>query len=344
MVSLKMMPAIWNCLVYRFLRMPKILHTAHYIGTPWEILKSVVPEGFSIETLEELSYDCLLNHVVNADYLLVSGRLPIDDGVLSVARQLKMIQRTGVGTEMLDLKSINSRNIPVYVNSGVNARSVAEHTMTLLLSCLKRLTIINAQTHSGIWKKQLQGVSTHELYDKTVALVGMGNIGRTVASMLRPFGAHIIYTDVFRQSIEVESQLGLVFYEDFKALLPQADILSFHCPLTTDNINMLNGNNIGILKQGAVVINTARGKLIEPQSLYYALKEGKLSAAALDVHYEEPIGNEYKLKDLDNVILTPHIGGLSYEAFYAMMRGAVDNIVSFDSGNISAIENHKLTV
>lgn len=324
--------------------MPKILLTARYTGIPWDILRSVVPQGFSIQTLHSVNYECLLSQVVDADYLLVSGRLPIDNKVLSSCKKLKMIQRTGVGTEMLDLNTIKRYGIPIYVNAGVNARSVAEHTLTLLLACLKRLPQINLQTHSGVWNKQLQGVTTHELSGKTVALVGMGNIGQIVAAMLNPFNVNIIYTDVYRQSAEVEKRLGLTFYGDFDSLLPKADVLSFHCPLTDENKEMLNRMSLKKLKDGAIVINTARGKLIEPESLYNALVCGKLSSAALDVHYEEPIAGEYKLASLENVILTPHIGGLSYEAFYSMMQSAINNIVSFEKGDFVAIENNKYLI
>ena len=324
--------------------MPKILHTARYTGIPWDILKSVVPQGFSVETLKSLDTKSLLQQVVDADYILVSGRLPIDEAVLSASKNLKMIQRTGVGTEMLDLKAIKNAGIPVYVNAGVNARSVAEHTLTLMLACLKRLPQINSDTHSGVWKKQLQGVSTHEFSGKTVALVGMGNIGRTVAEMLKPFNVNIIYTDVFRQSEEVEARLGLTYVEGFESLLPNADILSFHCPLTDDNREILNCSTLAMMKDGAIVINTARGKLIDPNALYDAMIRGKLASAALDVHYEEPVSKEYKLAELENVILTPHIGGLSYEAFYAMMRNAVSNIVAFEKGEYESIEKNKFQI
>lgn len=316
----------------------KILHTARYLGLPWEILKSVVPDGFTVETLDELSYDCLLRQAVDADYLLVSGRLPIDEGVLSAAKHLKMIQRTGVGTEMLDLEAIKQHGIPVYVNAGVNAQSVAEHTLTLMLAALKRLPQINAQTHNGVWKKQQVGVTTRELKGKTVGLVGMGNIGRLVAAMLNPFGAKVIYTDIFRQNEEVENNLTLTYFESYEAMLPQCDILSFHCPLTKENTEMLNEETIAKMKPGAIVINTARGKLINPDDLYDALKTGHLSAAALDTHYEEPLKENYKLAELDNVILTPHIGGLSYEAFHQMMADAVENIVAFEEGKLADIE------
>lgn len=322
--------------------MPKILHTARYTGIPWEILKSVVPEGVSIKTLDELNYDCLVREAADADYLLVSGRLPIDEGILSATKHLKMIQRTGVGTEMLDVEAIKAHGIPVYVNAGVNAQSVAEHTLTLILACLKRLLQINQQTHQGIWKKQQVGVTTRELNGKTVALVGMGNIGRLVAQMLQAFGANIIYTDVVRQSVETEQRLGLTYYDSFEVVLPEADILSFHCPLIKENTEILNKRTLAMLKKGSVVVNTARGKLINPDDLYEALKSGHLSAAALDTHYEEPLKENYKLAELDNVILTPHIGGLSYEAFHQMMADAIENIVAFEEGRLTDIESKRI--
>ena len=322
--------------------MVKILHTARYIGLPLQILQTAVPHGFSVKTLDEASYEQLLKESHDADFFLVSGRLPIDEGVLSAAKHLKMIQRTGVGTEMLDVEAIKQHGIPVYVNAGVNAQSVAEHTLTLILACLKRLPQINQQTHQGVWKKQQVGVTTRELKDKTVALVGMGNIGRLVAQMLQPFGAKVVYTDVFRQTEEVESRLGLTYYDSFEAMLPVVDILSFHCPLTKENTEMLNSKTLSMMKCGAMVVNTARGKLINPDDLYDALQSRHLSSAALDTHYEEPVKDGYKLAELENVILTPHIGGLSYEAFHQMMADAVENIVAFEEGRLAEIESKRL--
>lgn len=323
--------------------MPKILHTYRYTGRPWEILKSVVPEGYTIKTLDEPTYDQLVKEAADADYFLVSGRLPIDTGVLDAAKNLKMIQRTGVGTEMLDKEEIKRRGIPVYVNAGVNARSVAEHTLTLILACLKRIPTIDRQVRQGIWKKQETGTSCHELYGKTVGLVGMGAIGRQVAEYLNAFGANILYTDLYRLSTEQELKLNATYMSSLDDLLPQVDILSLHCPLTPDNVEMLNKQTIGMMKPDAIIINTARGKLINETDLYNALKVGYLSAAGLDVHYEEPISvDKHTLSSLDNVILTPHIGGLSYETFYAMMKEAIDNIITFDIGAKNKIEAKKL--
>ena len=322
--------------------MPKILHTARYTGLPLEILQHSCPDGFTIKTLDEATYEQLVKEVKDADYLLVSGRLPIDKTVLDQAFHLKMIQRTGVGTEMLDTDEIKKHGIPVYVNAGVNAQSVAEHTITLILASLKRLPQINRQMHDGVWKKQLTGVTTHELKDKTVALVGMGDIGRLVAHMLQAFGAKVLYTDIYQQSEELEKSLGLTYFDRFEAMLPHADILSFHCPMSKESSEMLNRRTLAMMKAGAIVINTARGKLINPDDLYNAVKSGHILAAALDTHYEEPIKNGYKMTELDNVILTPHIGGLTYEAFESMMVGAMENIEAFEQGKLSEIDGKRI--
>lgn len=323
--------------------MPKILHTYRYTGRPWEILQSVVPEGYTIKTLDTPTYEQLVKEAEDADYFLVSGRLPIDKGVLDAAKKLKMIQRTGVGTEMLDKDEIKQRGIPVYVNAGVNARSVAEHTLALMLSCLKRIPAIDKQVRRGIWKKQETGTSCHELYGKTVGLVGMGAIGRQVAEYLHVFGAKILYTDLCQLSSEQEQKLYATYISSLEEMLPLVDILSFHCPLTNDNKEILNERTLSMMKSDVIIVNTARGKLIEEVALYKALKNGKVRAAGLDVHYEEPISiNNHLLSTSDNVILTPHIGGLSFETFHAMMKDAVENIVLYEEGNTEMLQNKLL--
>lgn len=322
--------------------MPKILHTYRYTGRPWEILQSVVPEGYTIKTLDTPTYEQLLKEAEDADYFLVSGRLPIDKKVLDAAKKLKMIQRTGVGTEMLDKEEIKRRGIPVYVNAGVNARSVAEHTLALILACLKRIPAIDKQVRQGIWKKQETGTSCYELYGKTVGLVGMGAIGKQVASYLHAFGANIIYTDLYQLPTEQEQKLNATYIPSFEEILSQVDILSLHCPLTNENKEMLNEQTIAMMKPNAIIINTARGKLINETALYHALKEGNIQAAGLDVHYEEPISDNHPLSTLNNVILTPHIGGLSFETFHTMMKDAIENIVVYDQGKEYLIKQNLL--
>lgn len=322
--------------------MVKILHTSRYVGLPWQILKSVVPEGLSVATLEEPSRECLLDKCVDADYLLVSGRLAIDEEVLLAAGRLKMIQRTGVGIDMLDIEAIQRHHIPVYVNRGVNARSVAEHTLTLMLCSIKNIARIDKRMREGVWQKQQTGVACNEIFGKTVGLVGVGAIGRQVALYLKTLGAKVIYTDLHRLSMQEEEDLGIQYVESVDVLLPLADILSLHCPLTRDNFHLLDASALAKMKSNAVVVNTARGKLIDEKALFDALSQGRIRGAALDVHEEEPLKMPSALASLDNVILTPHIGGLTYEAFHSMMERAVENIAAFERGDIHLIEHSRL--
>ena len=322
--------------------MPKILHTYRYVGKPFEILQSVVPKGYELKTLDVPTQEQLQKEAVDADYFLVSGRLLINENVLSVATKLKMIQRTGVGIDMLDTGAVKKHGIPVYVNAGVNAQSVAEHTVTLVLNCLKNIPVISANVKKGIWKKQETGVSCNELYGKTIGLIGMGHIGRVTASLFHAFGARLMYTDICRASKDIEMSLGLEYRCSFDELLPEVDILSFHCPLTKSNARMLNESAISKMKTGAIVVNTARGKLIDEKALCKALQNGKLRAAGLDVREEEPILANDPLKELDNCILTPHIAGLSYEAFYRMMSEAIKNIVAFEQGELDVISPNRI--
>ena len=189
----------------------KILLTNHYEGKPAEIIKSAVPDGFELEMLESVSQQELEGKVKEADYLLVSGRLKINRTVLGNAQNIKMIQRTGVGLDSIDLEYIRNHDVPFYVNKGVNAQSVAEHTILLMLASLRNLVEINENTKRGIWKKQAQGVCTHELCGKTVGLIGMGAIGRKVAGMLKAFGAEVLYNDVSKMKQEDENALGIKF-------------------------------------------------------------------------------------------------------------------------------------
>lgn len=324
--------------------MMKIIQiTNTYKGEVLEIVKKHVPEGFEIRTLQENSVDELAKNVSDADYILASGRVKIDERVLVNAPKLKMIQRTGVGIDTLDLEALNNHNIPVYVNKGVNSESVAEHSVLMILACLRKLNVINDNTKKGIWKKQAQGITTFELYGKKVGMLGMGNIGQKTARLISAFGAQIIYYDKYRQSEEVEKELGIK-YDTLENVLKNADIVSLHCPLTEDTRHVINSESIALMKDGVVIVNTARGSLIDEEALYNAIKNGKVAYAGLDVHEKEPIPEDDKLMACDNVIVTPHIGGVTYDSFDAMMKAAMRNIELYDLGRLEEIEELKLKV
>ena len=318
----------------------KILLTNRYLGTSYEIIKSTTPEGFQLLMLEDATQDELEKKVAQADYLLASGRLKISEDVLCRADKLKMIQRTGVGLDSLDLESIKRRKIPLYVNQGVNAESVAEHALLLILSSLRKLSVIDGNTKNGIWKKQEQGTQTHELKGKTVGLIGMGNIARRSVELLKPFGVKILYSDLYQASEEFEKDNNMFFVEQ-EELLKNSDIISVHCALTDETRALINSESIGKMKDGVILINTARGPIVNALDLAKALRDGKISFAGIDVHEKEPFDSAYPLLGLNNVILTPHIGGITYEAFYKMMHDAMRNIECFEKKELDQIAQYR---
>jgi phosphoglycerate dehydrogenase-like enzyme len=267
--------------------MPVILLTTHYSERPAAIVREAVPKGFSLVMLDKISKEELIEKAPLADYILVSGRLKIDKAVIGAAKKLKMIQRTGVGTDMFDMESIRARNIPVYVNAGVNASSVAEHAVLHILAALRRLTIVNDEVRRGTWIKQDNGLQTHELGGKTVGLIGAGNIGRHVARMLSGFGCSLLYYDMYRLKPETERQFNLI-YKPLDEVFAQSDIISLHCPLTDETRNIINAKSIAGMKDGAILVNTARGELVVEKDLAEALDSGKIAAAGLDVFSPEP--------------------------------------------------------
>lgn len=313
-----------------------ILLTANYKGKPLEIVEGLVPEGFSLESMETSSHEELVEKAIKADYILASGNLRIDAEVLETAQKLKMVQRLGVGLDSLDFRALGERNIPVYVNRGVNSNSVAEHTIMFFLAALRNLVVINNKTKNGIWEKQEQGVETRELATQTVGIVGMGDIGKRVASLLKAFGCRIIYYDLFRLAGKAENELG-IDYQPLDELFRQADIITLHCPLTDDTVEIINMENIRKMKNGVIIVNTSRGQLINENDLLEALNMGIVGTVALDVHREEPLKN-LVLVSRERVICTPHIAGNTYDSFSEMMRLAFHNIVLYDQGKAAVIE------
>ena len=320
--------------------MKTILLTNKYTGRPLSIVREELPEGFELRFLSEQTEDALLRECAQADYILAGGRLRISREVLEHATSLKMIQRSGVGLDALDLDAMRERSIPLYVNQGVNAESVAEHALLLMLACLRRLPIIDRNTKNGLWKKQEQGVQTAELRGRTVGIIGMGSIARRLVQLLQPFGVHILYANRTQRTGEYEQEYGLCFV-NLEELLQRSDIVTIHCALTEETRNLFNAETLQKMKPGAILVNTARGGIADPDALAAALREGRLSYAALDVHAEEPIPEDYPLKELDNVILTPHIAGITEDSFRAMMHDAFRNIACFERGELDAIAAYK---
>lgn len=318
-----------------------IVLTNHYPKEALTVVEKCLPAGFEIFTLEKPCKSDLLKKARVADYFLVSGRLPIDKEIIHAASKLKMIQRTGVGLDSLDLAAIKERNIPVYVNSGVNSRCVAEHTILLMLATLRRLPSVCLDVRQGIWEKQVQGLRNHSLFGKVVGLIGMGNIAQNVARMLKPFGVKVLYHSRSRLSAVREYELAIEFVS-MKVLLKEVEILSLHCPLTHETHGFIGEHELATMKRGSIIINTARGGLIDEGALTQSLKNGHVQAAGLDVYQTEPLPRESELRSLPNVILTPHIAGITSDSFYSMIDEAMNNIRLFESGQFEQIAEKRL--
>jgi D-3-phosphoglycerate dehydrogenase len=321
--------------------MPKILLTNYYSERLLSIIEGELSEGFELITLTKPGKDEIIKNIMLADYLLVGGRVPIDKEVIDSATNLKMIQRTGVGLDSLDLELLKKRNIPVYVNFGVNSQSVAEHTIMLILAVLRRLPIVNASVKKGEWIKHEHGVQTNELFGKVVGLIGLGNIGKEVAKLLHPFGVKILYHDKIRLSTDIENEMEINFCS-LPELYQKADIISLHCPLTSETKGMIGTKEIASMKPGVIIINTSRGQLIVEDALINNLENGHIKGAGLDVFAEEPVAKNSKLLSLENVVLTPHIGGITLESFKRMMSEAFYNIMKYDSGDVASLESKRL--
>lgn len=323
--------------------MAKILLTNFYREKPLAVVKSLLPRGFELIHLDTPGREEIIKKAQDADYLLVGGRSKIDAQVLAAMPNLKMVQRSGVGLDSLDLLELKNRGIPLYVNQGVNARSVAEHTMMLILSGLRRVAIADQETRAGHWVKHDLGMGCHDLFGKTVGLIGLGNIGRYVADMLKPFGVKIVYNKPSRLSKEEEQLLGIE-YKSFEKLLSESDIISLHCPLNDNTQYLVGDKALSLVKKGVFLVNTARGPLIDDTALLQAIKSGVVKGAALDTFITEPLPSGHPLLQCKEITLTPHMGGITYETFTTMINKAFSNIVSFHTGDYQNIKKNLVSI
>ena len=241
------------------------------------------------------------------------------EAMIAAAPKLKLIQKIGVGVNTINLEAAIARGIPVCNLPGTNARAVAELTLALMLATLRRVPRFDAGLRNGMWlDPQLQdGIG--ELGGRVVGLVGYGAIPRLLAPVLVALGCHVIYAARRR----VADALGA--WRPLDALLAEADVVSLHLPLTEDTANLIDAAALARMKPGAILVNTARGGLVDPPALEAALRTGRLAAAGLDVFAQEPIDAADPLLRLPNVVLTPHIAWLTTGTFDRSFAVAAEN-------------------
>lgn len=240
----------------------------------------------------------------------------IDEAVLSELPELKVIGKVGAGLDMLDLEAMARRGVLLGWEGGTNKRSVSELALALMLASLRRLVPANASLRAGEWK-QAKG---RTLSGRVVGLVGLGHVGRDLAVLLVPFGCRLLGFDV--RVDEAFCREHRVEAAELDRLLGEADIVSLHVPLSPATRGLLNGERLARMKPDALLINTARGGLVDEAALKAALKAGRLGGAAFDVFAEEP-PSDPELLALPNFLATPHIGGSTEEAILAMGRAAI---------------------
>lgn len=240
--------------------------------------------------------------------------------VMDASKRLRVISKHGTGIDTIDTAAAAQRNIAVRAAVGANAAAVAEHTWALILACAKNVVGLDGRMRAGYWDK-----ATHkslELRGKTLGLIGLGAIGRRAAETGHSFGMCVIAHDPFVQ----EAPAGVVLL-DRDGVIAGADVLSLHCPMTPENAKMINRETIARMKDGAILVNTARGGLVDEDALAEALRAGKLRAAGLDSFAAEPVVGRHPFSELPNVILSPHIGGVTSDAYVSMGTAAARNIL-----------------
>ena len=263
----------------------------------WVVLTSDQIEGKLTAELE------------SADALIVRSAVQADAALLAHAKKLRVIGRAGVGVDNIDLDAATRQGIAVMNTPGANAVAVAEQTLGMMLAMARHLCRADALMHAGKWeKKSLQGT---ELRGKTLGIAGLGRIGMEVARRARAFGMELVAHDPF-VSVAVAKELG-IRCTTLDELYAAADYITLHVGLTPQTTGMINAAAIGKMKKGVRLVNCARGELVNELDLAQALKQGQVAAAALDVFNQEPLKNS-PLQTMENVILTPHIGGSTHEA------------------------------
>ncbi len=249
---------------------------------------------------------------------------PMPRSLLERAPLLRFIQKLGAGIDKIDRDYCAAEGIGLARLQAGNAIPVAEHTVLLMLAACRQLPWLDRNTRAGAWDKEAVRGENRQINGKTVGIVGFGAIGRQVARLLGGFGATLVYYDPVRASAEDETVFG-VAYRDLDALTAEVDILTLHLPLLPETSNLIDARRIRAMKKGAILVNAARGGLVDEVELARALQDGHLFAAGLDAYSAEPpVGNP--LLGLDNTVVTPHCAGATIDNFAGVAARAVENV------------------
>lgn len=286
---------------------------------------------FVVVVPEERTREALLAAVRDADMLVgdYTFELVIDAEVIDTMGQCRLIQQPSAGYQQIDVDHAASRGIPVANSGGANDVAVAEFTVMAGLALLRNLRKVDAAVREGQWP-QLE-MSGGEVAEKTWGIVGFGRIGREVARRLGAFGCTILYHDLFEAPAAIENELR-VERSEIDALLSRSDVVSLHCPLTDETRHMIGAEQLKRIGVSGYLINVARGEVVVESDLVEALKAGHIAGAAIDVFETEPTTAENPLFKLENVIVSPHVAGVTNESRRRIMGATVANLARVARG------------
>ena len=279
-----------------------------------------------------------LRLIADCAAVLARATTIFDAEVIAAAPNLRVIARTGVGYNNVDLAACAARNIPVCIAPGTNNETVAEQTLAMILALAKQVVHQDRAVRQGQWLERFSPRQM-DVQGKTVALVGLGAIGRAVAVRCRAFGMHVLAFDPFFRG----ELTGVEFSDDLDELFRRADFLSLHCPATKETTDMVNARTLALMKPSAYLINTSRGDLVVEQDLADALHRGVVAGAAVDTFRAEPVRAGDPLLDCPNLILSPHLAGSTVESNERLATTAARAIVDVLEGRRpNHIVNEKL--
>lgn len=298
---------------------------------PEEILEKYnQSEGIEIINKNGISMEDLQKEIADYDGLVVRSRTKVSAEIIRAAKKLKVIGRAGAGVDNVDAEEATKRGVIVMNTPGGNTMAATEHTLALLLAGLRNIAPANASITRGEWdRKTYVG---NELYQKTVGIIGLGKIGQEVAKRLAAFDTKLIGYDPIITS-ETADRLGIKLM-GLEELLEQADIITVHAPKMPETINMINAKNLKLCKDGVIIVNCARGGIVNEQELMDALDSGKVSLACIDVFSSEP-PEDFNLAKHPKVLATPHLGASTEEAQTKVADQILEQMIEYFQKNVA---------
>jgi phosphoglycerate dehydrogenase-like enzyme len=292
----------------------------------------IIPPGVEVAYNPVTEPDAIVEAAKNADVLLLAIRPPITASIIERLPNLKLIQVSAIGYDNVDIDAAAAKGIPVANAQGSNREAVTELTLLMALAHCRRLIVADRGLKQGKYTEtgqKVRAMGMVEFKDLTFGIVGLGDIGKCVASRLKAFETRVLYYDIIRPTAAEERELG-VTYVPFEELLKTSDIVTLHVSLNKTTRHMISTPQLNLMKPSALLVNASRGPVVDSNALAKALAELKIGGAALDVHETEPLPPDSPLLSLsdeasDRLILAPHIAGTSSSAVVRMLQYALDN-------------------